>query len=91
MPLSLTRQIQFWFAALFVLILFLWLFSGVLLPFVSGMALAYLLDPVADRLQKAGLSRGMATAVIVFGLILGLVVILILVVPLLANQISGFI
>ena len=41
------RQVTFWLAALFVLVALLWLFSGILLPFVAGMVLAYLLDPVA--------------------------------------------
>ena len=30
----------------------LWLLSEILLPFVAGMALAYLLDPLADRLER---------------------------------------
>ena len=37
--------------------LFLYMFSDILLPFVAGMALAYFLDPVADRLERLGLSR----------------------------------
>ena len=37
--------------------LLLWLLSDVLLPFVAGMALAYLLDPLADRLERLGVSR----------------------------------
>ena len=36
----------------------LWLLSDVLLPFVAGMALAYLLDPLADRLERLGVNRG---------------------------------
>lgn len=89
--MSLARQVQFWLAALAGFVLFLWVFSDVLLPFVSGMALAYLLDPLADRLERLGLSRPMATGAIVLGLIVGLTVILILLVPLLAGQIGGFI
>ncbi|AXC49660.1 AI-2E family transporter [Paracoccus suum] len=38
--------------------------GGVLVPFVLGIAIAYFLDPVADRLQRAGLSRVWATALI---------------------------
>ncbi|MEJ1159199.1 AI-2E family transporter [Prosthecomicrobium sp. N25] len=89
--MSLTKQVQFWIAALAVFIAFLYVFSDVLLPFVSGMALAYLLDPLADRLERLGLTRPLATLAIVIGLIVGLTVILILVVPLLVNQIGGFV
>ena len=37
-----------------VFVALLWLLSDILLPFVAGMALAYLLDPLADRLRAAG-------------------------------------
>ena len=39
---------MFWVAALAVFVALLWLLSDVLLPFVAGMALAYLLDPLAS-------------------------------------------
>ena len=38
------RQIAFWLAALAVIVLLLWLLSEILLPFVAGVAIAYLLD-----------------------------------------------
>ncbi len=47
------RQVIFWLAALAVFILLLWLLSGILLPFVAGLAIAYLLNPLTDRLAKA--------------------------------------
>ena len=51
------RQIRFWLIAAAFLGVFVYLFSEILLPFVAGMALAYFLDPVADRLERLGLSR----------------------------------
>ena len=42
------RHIVFWIATLLVFIGPLWLLSSILLPFVVGMALAYLLDPLAS-------------------------------------------
>jgi predicted PurR-regulated permease PerM len=65
-------------------------FSSILLPFVAGMVLAYFLDPVADRLERLGLSRLMATIVILVGFLLVLVLITILVVPLLTSQLADF-
>ena len=53
--------------------LFLYIFSEILLPFVAGMVLAYFLDPVADRLERLGLSRIMATILILIGFIIVLV------------------
>ena len=57
-----------------------------ILPFVVGGALAYFLDPVADRLETWGLGRLLATIVIsVFG-ILTFVLLALLVVPSLVAQ-----
>ena len=85
------RTALFWGAALLGFIAFLVVFSSILLPFVAGMALAYFLDPVADRLQRLGLSRLMATIVILIGFLLGVVLVVIIIVPLLSSQLSDFI
>ena len=69
-----------------ILLLGLFLFHAVLLPFLVGMAAAYLLDPVADRLERSGLGRGLATALITTSFFLALVVVLVLLVPPLATQ-----
>ena len=84
------RQMVFWFIALIVLVLALWLLSGVLLPFVAGLALAYFLDPVADRLERLGLPRWAAASIILLAFILLFVAVVVLLVPILGNQIAGF-
>ena len=61
------RQIVFWVAALLVFGGLLWLLHHILLPFVAGAALAYLLDPLANRLTKRGMSRLVAALVILGG------------------------
>lgn len=88
--MSARQQALFWIAAAAFLLLFLSALSGILLPFVLGAGIAYLLDPLADRLQRVGLSRLMATIVIValFGLVV--VVVLIGLVPLLVEQLGAF-
>ena len=88
--MSLQRQFVFWVAALLALILVLWLLSNILLPFIAGLALAYFLDPVADRLEHLGLPRLAATLVILLFSLLILVVVLILIVPILGDQIGKF-
>ncbi|EXL08773.1 membrane protein [Aquamicrobium defluvii] len=90
MSVTLRRQALFWGAATVALIIFLYVFSGILLPFVAGMALAYFLDPVADRLQRLGLSRLMATIVILFAFIIVLVLAIVVLVPVLASQMADF-
>ena len=49
------------FVPLLIFLLGLILFREILLPFLVGMAAAYLLDPAADRLQRWGLGRTTAT------------------------------
>lgn len=84
------NQVYFWLVVLIVFMGFIWLFSDILLPFFAGMALAYFLDPVADRLEKLGTNRAVATSIILFLFILIFVLFLIIIVPLLGNQISAF-
>jgi len=69
-----------------LLILAIVLLRGILLPFLVGMAMAYLLDPAADRLQRWGLGRTLATLVITASFTIVLLAVLLLVVPPLATQ-----
>jgi len=64
----------------------MWFLGDVLLPFVLGGAIAYFLDPVADRLERLGLSRAAATAIITVAAVLVFVILILLVVPTLVEQ-----
>ncbi|MDI6834133.1 MAG: AI-2E family transporter [Rhizobiaceae bacterium] len=88
---TLKRQAFFGLAALAGFILFLFLFRTILLPFIVGMALAYFLDPVADRLERLGLNRFMATTVILVAFIFVFVLALMIIIPVLATQLNDFI
>lgn len=86
MALPVTDQAKYWGIAIAVFLLALWALGDVILPFVLGGAIAYLLDPVADRLEKLGLTRVLSVAVItVIGLFLFLILVL-LVFPTLIQQ-----
>jgi predicted PurR-regulated permease PerM len=85
------KQIRFWAIAAALIAIFLYVFSDILLPFVAGMVLAYFLDPVADRLQRFGLSRTWATVLILFSFVILFAIGLIIVVPILASQLNGLI
>jgi len=84
-------QIRFWVAALVVTAVLLWLLGGILLPFVTGVALAYFLNPVARRLERIGLGRIPAALLIVGILILVVVLFLLVALPLLSSQLFEFI
>jgi len=47
------RQVLAWAALLCVLATVLWLLGPVLMPFVVAAVLAYVLNPMVDRLQQA--------------------------------------
>jgi predicted PurR-regulated permease PerM len=89
--IGLRRQVIFWLLALAAFIAFLMLFSSVLLPFIAGMALAYFLDPVADRLERIGLSRLMATILILVSFVVVFVLSLMIIIPVLVSQLNDFI
>jgi predicted PurR-regulated permease PerM len=81
----------FWLSIGVLFFIFLFLIRSILLPFVLGIFTAYFLDPAADRLEKAGLSRGASTLVITACFFLGILLISVLIAPVLASQLSGLI
>lgn len=85
------RNLRFWLIGLVVLCLLLWLLSGMLMPFVIGMAIAYLLDPLADRLERLGVPRWVATSLVLLLFAVVVILLLVLLVPILQNQIAQFI
>ena len=79
-------HMKYWGIAGAVLLVILWFAGDMLLPFIIGAAIAYFLDPVADRLETLGLSRTMATMVITLVALMIFVLMAVLVVPTLINQ-----
>jgi predicted PurR-regulated permease PerM len=59
------RPARFWLGILAAFVLGLWLLRHVLLPFVLGMAVGYLLDPLVERLARRGIPRAAAAGVMV--------------------------
>ncbi|WP_431300496.1 AI-2E family transporter [Tabrizicola sp. BL-A-41-H6] len=91
MALPLTAQAKYWGIAAVIFLLLLWFLGNVLLPFLVGGAIAYFLDPVADRLERAGLSRVSATTVISLVALLAVVLLVLAVIPTLVNQLTALI
>jgi predicted PurR-regulated permease PerM len=85
------RQVVFWLAALAIFVLLLWLLSEILLPFVAGAAIAYLLTPVTDRLESIGVNRLAAALSIITLVVMAIVLLILLVAPILGGQLSSFI
>jgi len=91
MALSIQKQFQYWGIAAVIFIFMMWVFGNVLTPFILGGAIAYFLDPIADRLENWGLSRVMATVVITLSGILIFFLLFLLVVPTLIGQLGQLI
>lgn len=81
----------FWLAVLVLVVLALWLLSEILLPFVAGLAIAYLLTPLTDRLERFGINRLAAALLIIAVVVLALVYLILLVAPIVGAQLSSFI
>ena len=64
MALPVGTQLRYWAIAAVVFFVVLWFLGDVILPFVIGGAVAYFLDPVADRLERWGWAGILATVVI---------------------------
>ena len=75
MALPVHQQAKYWGIAAAVFLAVLWVLGDVILPFVVGGAIAYFLDPLADRLERAGLGRVGATTLI--ALLLALIFVLV--------------
>ncbi|EAQ44790.1 membrane protein [Roseobacter sp. MED193] len=86
MALPAKKQFKYWGIAALVFSVVMWALGDVLLPFVLGAAIAYLIDPIADRLETMGLSRSTSTAVIVVLLMLFFLLALLVLLPTLINQ-----
>jgi predicted PurR-regulated permease PerM len=64
MALPVQVQAKIWGVAAVIFFAALWFLGDVILPFLVGGAIAYFLDPVADRLERMGASRVIATLII---------------------------
>ncbi|WP_395664773.1 AI-2E family transporter [Methylocella sp.] len=89
--MQLQTKVGFWIGAFIAAGLLLWLFSGVLAPFVAAFALGYLLNPVADQLERLGLNRLGATLLIMAAFLIFGSLTLFVVAPALWRQLSSFI
>jgi predicted PurR-regulated permease PerM len=79
------------FAIAAVICYLLWLLAPVLMPFAVAGMLAYLGDPLADRLERMGLGRTLAVSIVFIVLILVFAGALLLLIPLISRQIENLV
>lgn len=83
-------NLRFWLIGAAVFAGLLVLLGDILMPFVAGMAVAYLLDPLVERLARRGVSRTAGTLVVLGVFFLIAVGLVLMLVPLLHTQIAAF-
>jgi predicted PurR-regulated permease PerM len=78
-------------AIIAVIVFLLWRLSPMLMPFVVAAMLAYLGDPLADRLERLHMGRTLAVSIVFLLLVLLLGGALLLLIPLISHQIENLI
>ncbi|MAZ76078.1 MAG: AI-2E family transporter [Micavibrio sp.] len=79
-------HLLFWGATALLFLSFVWIFKGVLTPFVLGIAIAYLLNPVVNALVKIKLPRLIAVSIILLSFFMFVLAVTILAAPPLARE-----
>ena len=91
MAVSLRTQMYFWGAAILLFVGFVWLFNDVLTPFVLGIVIAYLLNPLVKKFSTKGVKRTTSSIVIILLFFTILTTLIVLVAPIIAKESSELI
>lgn len=78
-----------WLVAIAIIGWLLWLLAPVLTPFIAAGLLAYIGDPLADRLQSLRLPRTIAVVIVFLLTILSVALLILLVLPLIQSQVGA--
>lgn len=89
-PLTPKTHILFWLGASTFFIASVLLFKSVLLPFVMGIAVAYLLNPVVNKFGEAGIARGPASIMILFSFLVFFLGFIGIISPILYRELTQF-
>lgn len=86
MSIPINKKVLFWALSALTIFVFIWLFRAVLTPFVLGIVIAYLLNPLVKRFSTKGIQRTTSSAIILALFFLIVTVILIVVSPIIAKE-----
>ena len=85
------RNWVFWLTLFVLFCASVYILRSVLLPFVAGIIIGYLLDPLTSKFTKLGLNRTLATFLVLFLVIITLVPALIILFGVIDEQLGRFI
>lgn len=86
-----SQHLRFWLIALVVFGTLVWLLRGILAPFLVGLALAYLLDPLVDRFDRLKLPRWLGTLLALLLAVIAMVGMVAWLWPIVQDQIAGLV
>src|SRR5690348_15188916 len=86
-----SRAMIFWIVTLAAVVAAVAVLREILLPFVTGMVLAYLLDVPVNRLERFGMNRAAATLAIIGLFLVGVVALSVLTAPFIGAEVAAFI
>jgi len=89
--IELKHQLLFWTAFFALIIILMWLLGDVLLPFVAGMAIAYLCNPLTNWLERWRVPRWLGALIVLALVLLFFVLLILLIAPVIGSQLTGFI
>jgi predicted PurR-regulated permease PerM len=89
--MTLRNQVLVWVGFTVVVILLIWLFRPILLPFIIGITLAYVLNPAVNFVQRGGIGRGWASLIVLLAVLALIIGVLLMMTPLIVSQVAGLV
>ena len=86
-----SRSAAFWLSIAAVSFVLLVVLRHILLPFVIGLTLAYLLAPLVSTFERRGINRAFATLTIMLLLVAGFVAFTLVMLPALVGEVTAFV
>lgn len=83
----LSRTHLFWLGVGFLFVMLVWLLQDALLPFLIGIAIAYLLNPVCEVLYRRGFNRTAATTIILLVFVVITSLLILFITPIIVDQV----
>jgi predicted PurR-regulated permease PerM len=89
--MTLRNQVLVWVGFTLVVILLIWLFRPILLPFIIGITLAYVLNPAVNYVQRSRISRGWASLIVLLAVLALIIGVILMMTPLIITQVGGLV
>jgi len=86
MSVPVTKQAAFWGVSSLILFVFIWMFKSVLTPFVLGVVIAYLLNPLVKGFSTKGIGRTTSSAFIICLFFILITSVIVLIAPIVTQE-----